>query len=462
MAGKKQKVTLVERAQQTANVMLGIKPGDKWADFPLRVVVVKSMTDDPIFYVRSDDNVFARISEDALESIILEYWSGCAAMKGQSATSTTAKQTLEFFHAYSESFSETIYPVRFLSQPGNTFHRLDFDLQDGATPTFDEMLSRASNAQAIMAYIGSMFEAESEMQQYLYIYGEGRTGKSRLPKILMRIFRDSACASYAHHMNQFWTSQFMNKRFAYFPDCDNPNFVTSGLWKSMIGGDPVRVEFKGQAIHSVQLFCKFLIVSNNKPNIESDVASLRRVIFSEFKPFDNERIPDAIYDALLWSEVPKFIKRCLEVYREVAPRHGAIPTEGDVLAEVISHAEERWAAAVERYMDVWPRGYFDPVDNNKAAHMLPTVLQTIIKSEGWSQKDATSFRDYLKRVHNVYKKKIKLQSRDAVEVYLNCKSKDDKTDYSLEAIRLRAGRDQVDGLGGGKLIEITKRFDEIF
>lgn len=431
MPAKKPKISPTEYAQMTAQVMLDFPHGEGWTNFPAKIVAIKSDTSDPLYYQVSEDRVFSRISEDALCSQILSYWALCSATSRACLTPKAARMAIEFFLAYSKPYTKTILPVRFKSEGGDTYYRLPFDPVPGQTPTFDEMFARMINANAVKAWIGSLFDNASERQQYVWIYGEGGNGKSRLGDFLHWVLGEAAgaCLSY-NYKSPFWTSQFLDKRLMLFPDCDDPVFINSGIWKSLTGGDRIRIEIKNGGIYSAALTCKFLAFSNKRPQIENEASAMRRVIFAEMAAFAGEKIPEKDYSALLISEAPAFIHQCLEAYRYAAPNGGFIRSDEGTMDRIISDSEERWLAATKKYLHVWPVGYFDGVPRHKAPKVRPEEFFNIMKLEGWKMWEYTNFKNYLERRHGVRKMSVRLENQEVCDVYVNCTLSNDYTNYA--------------------------------
>ena len=168
------------------------------------------------------------------------------------------------------------------------FTRLPWHAADDITPTWDLIISRMSNADAFTAWVGSLFDETSYQQQYVWLHGKGNEGKGCINRFLMRVFGPAYCAKQPKERgDKFWTHDLLGKRLVVFPDCNDSAFVASGLFKSMTGGDPIPVEAKGEMAYTTRLAAKYLIISNERPDLSSETADRRRIIYCEMTGRDD-------------------------------------------------------------------------------------------------------------------------------------------------------------------------------
>lgn len=237
----------------------------------------------------------------------------------------------------------------FRSDRGRAFVRLPWDPTPGPTPTWDGFLSRMTNVDAFVAYVGSLYVECSDRQQYLWLYGEGNDGKGSLFRFLHRCFGASFGNEYVPERNdsRFWTSGLLHKRVVVFPDCNNYGFVTTGLFKSLTGGDPVRIERKNEQPFTTELDAKFIFGSNDKPRISGEKSDTRRLIYCELDSWRGDYDPS--FERRLWEEGGHFIAKCLEAYEMASPAHEAIQSQGDGIEALASSSEEDLEAAAEMF-----------------------------------------------------------------------------------------------------------------
>lgn len=255
---------------------------------------------------------------------------------------------------------EEIAPVRELSEKGKCWRRLPWDLAYGETPTFDEMMQRTTNSTALMAFIGSLLCAESDRQQYVWIWGEGRNGKGSLAQFLMRVLGQSYRAEVVPKQSNsnFWTAGLLGSRLVVFADCTDYRFPATGLFKSLTGGDAVRIERKGKDPQTMELCCKFLFLSNARPAITNTIADKRRAIYCEMGelPPDTKLLSTIAYGALLDSEGAAWLYKCRAIYVELAGDHCPIPVDETALEEVIAASEEPLDEIFDRLFEVQEKG----------------------------------------------------------------------------------------------------------
>lgn len=275
-----------------------------------------------------------------------------------------------------------------------TFRKLPWVKSATQTPTFNEMFSRISNGRALKCFIGSLFSEESNMQQYIWLYGQGQNGKGSLSRFLHKVL-GNAYSSQIPPLNgdKFWTSMILGKRLVVFPDCNNQSFVTSGLFKSLTGGDPVRIEQKMQMASTVIMTAKYLYLSNERPNISSEKADQRRIVYCEMKEITCPSDPK--YDEKLWAEGGAFLTECIKIYQNDCPEHGEIPTRNqEILDDWVSTVEEELETAFEKNFKI-----------EKDTYTLPRAFQSRLQ-EMWprNKRTQTEFVKWLERKYKIRKK----------------------------------------------------------
>lgn len=299
------------------------------------------------------DGVVAHHKLDGLRSDILRYCRKEVSgnMIFNKITDAVAKEAaLDWF--YSTDPIEPPMPVMFHDDVGLCYHRLPFAYTPNVlNPLFDELMSRTSDPMALKCFIGSLFHEDADLQQYVWMFGDGRNGKGTLHRFLKKLMGPAYIARVPPGRDdRFWTSTLIGKRLVGLPDCKDSSFPTSGLFKMLSGGDDVPVERKGQSGYSTKLNCKFIFSSNDKPNITSQLSDTRRAIYIELTPIGVE--PDGDYEDELWKEAPGIVDLCLDAYYEmVGIKHGSIPIDSEQLDNLIDENEEEWEGVYNIYFD---------------------------------------------------------------------------------------------------------------
>ena len=224
------------------------------------------------------------------------------------------------------------------SETGLSFRRLPFDFDESgryAHPTWDLVLASIISDQStsdqdqiekasqpkdhFMHYIGSIFEPRSPCQNYLWMFGDGRNAKGSILRCLKSLMGRAAKRQDAPNdqNKRFWTNSLRGARLCYLPDVTDMGFVKTGFWRSLTGGDEINVERKGGSFYDMANDIKMIVDSNERPNISSKRADMRRVIFIEF----GEMAEIDCFEDKLKAEMPAFISHCLHSYRATYAPH---------------------------------------------------------------------------------------------------------------------------------------------
>jgi hypothetical protein len=291
---------------------------------------------------------------------------------------------------------DCIEPVREAGGRGLCWQRLPWPLSDGETPVWDELFSRMENAEAVRAWIGSLLDARSARQQYVWLYGGGMNGKGSLIEFLRRVmgpsFRSECPPEYG---NRFWTSGLLGSRLVVFPDCNDWKFPVSGVFKSLTGGDAVRVEEKGKPSRTETINAKFMFASQRKPGLSSEIADMRRAIYCELAaiPAGTAVLSAADYGRRLWTEGPHFLWKCKAAWERCAGS-GVIEVDLCALEELIEANEEGWDDLFKRNFElvqepdrsVEVRTFTSPPDFLAVCRIEKLDNQTVRVFKAWMER----------------------------------------------------------------------------
>jgi hypothetical protein len=307
---------------------------------------------------------------------------------------------------------ENVAPVRFLSDPGFCWRRLDFDLADDSldATALDGFLSRCSDPQAVGQWIGSLF-VESPREQYLWLHGEGGDGKSTLVRFLARLLGDGYRSRVVPQPgDRFWTAGVVGASLVAFNDTNNYGFPASGLFKSLTGGDAVQVEEKGKPLKNVTISAKFIFTSNEKPKLSSERADRRRAIYIEVAALpDDQR--DWNIDNVLWNDRANIISQCVSLYQRMKSTGGQITCDLSKLDELISDNEMEYEAVFEKWFIEEP-----------GAHIAAVRFAEIMSLQYKQRHDGTQFRAWLSRSGKSKSIKTRIQGLDK-KIYINIREK---------------------------------------
>lgn len=326
-----------------------------WGEFGRKLQTVQTY-DRSLIIVEIDSNdVCHVVSRKTLEGYVIKYlyfkWNlvpGRTILNG-----SDAKEILNVFEQSGEpAHMDDIKPVGHHGKSDLCWARLEWPLSEGDTPTYDELFGRMSDGKVVKAWIGSLFHADSDRAQYMWIASEGGDGKSSLANVLGRILGIGATSEVVPDKNdKFWTSGLVGKRLVCFPDADNERFVGTGLFKGLTGDKDQKIEFKGQTPVKMKLNPKFLFLSNKLPNLTRLSADIRRAILIELGPAVNY-MSSKEYDRLLWEEAPHFIHECLREYKLAAPNDEKLEVSGNVrelIQDTIEEGEEAFEIIYKKH-----------------------------------------------------------------------------------------------------------------
>lgn len=229
------------------------------------------------------------------------------------------------------------------SDPGFTYHRLDFDLTDDPkpTPTFETLFLNFKNDVALKVFIGSLFDSKSYDQQYVWMYGQGQDGKGALVRSLSHLFGDAFGGSVGGPLQEdkYWTSRLIGKRLFVISECDDKGFPRSAIFKALTGGDHVNIEKKWGQPYSFKPDCKYIFQSNKQPSISDQHSETRRIIYVECKQSYVGPV-DSTFEDMLKKEAKDFVIQCYRLYKEICPNPGMpIPQEKDTIDMLIDDFE---------------------------------------------------------------------------------------------------------------------------
>lgn len=373
--------------------------------FDERFYMVRADTGRALVRVVEEDEhgtVVELCDQETLERAIAAYVTMRVTHTAYAFTPRQIKECAAFWRLHTVEQEEP-KPFLWPREKGMGYRRLPWELGVGPTPTWDRLLAKMSNAEAFRAWVGSLFVQDSDMQQYVWIHGEGNDGKGSINRFLARVFGASYFAGQPPAKgDKFWGYYaLIGKRLVVFPDCDDAKFVRSSLFKSLTGGDPIAVEQKKGALFTYKSRAKFLAFSNVRPELSSAKADMRRVIYCEFDASAPLIVCDD-FEGDLEREGGAFLSACLELYSKQYPRRGGITSDDDTALQV-----EAWASTFEEeFEDAFE--YHFKYDSKLQSKSEPISVQQRIKAAfPGSKNQQTAFREWMKRKYKIDKKGIK-------------------------------------------------------
>lgn len=397
---KKKGLSFAELAAKICGVIDGTNPAAFLNPWPHRFRTIEPAPGAKIIVAEGEGQVITEVPLEHVTNCIVQYMLGCA-MPEFFLTAQKAREVARTWAANSKPIPEgDIRLTRWNSEPGYTWHRLPWDQSTGPCPTWDILLDRMTNRDAFQAWVGSLFFEQSDSQQYAYLYGDGGDGKGSINRFLERVFgkayRSKQPMGGRNGYDKFWTYGLVGARLVAFPDCDDPRFVASGLFKSLTGGDAVAVEAKGGMGFTVRLKAKYLVISNETPDLTMGKADTRRIIYCTVAA--NNGGIDPTFEAKLWEEGGHFIGKSFSKYLELCPGHTPVPVSLTEIAECVSETEEVFEEVFHKWFALSSLGSVVP------GEMMRILNQEFPKKN----KPQQDFRRWLARTHGIRKKTTRI------------------------------------------------------
>lgn len=264
-------------------------------------------------------------------------------------------------------------------------------------PTWSEIVSRTTNRDAFIEFIGSLFCDGSDRSQYLWLYGDGGNGKSSMMTVLMEILGKSAVYDVA---STNWVGgKWQGKRLVVFDDTNNFQFVTTEIFKQATGGCEITAKEKYIKNWSFKPVCKFIFTSNQRPNIGSGRSDMRRAIYCEIGKVAGELLGEEYID-MLRKEAQAFISICVHTYLSANQKLGRIAVDTQGLEDMVADNEADFAAVVEEHLNI---GEGQLMTNPEFSQLLG-----ILGLRGFASQSAEvrRFKDYMRRSHGIVFSKV--------------------------------------------------------
>lgn len=168
----------------------------------------------------------------------------------------------------------------------------------------------------MLAFIGSLFDANSDREKYLWIVGIGGCGKSSFCDTLSDCFGNAGTVITASKLNDRWAnSTIFGSRLCIVGEATSET-VVSERFKSLTGDKYQDIEMKGKDLFKGLINTKFLLHSNDYPEMRAANEHRRRCILTEMQEpdgFERTRtMPETV--ALMAKGLPYFLALCCNAY----------------------------------------------------------------------------------------------------------------------------------------------------
>lgn len=141
-------------------------------------------------------------------------------------------------------------------------------------------------------YAGYMMVPDTSMTKCLVLVGEGGNGKSTFLELLEYLIGERNISYYSLHNlteERFAAAGLIGKLANFYDELEAKALENTGVFKQIVGGNPIKAEEKGKAPFSFRPFCRMIFATNQMPRAtDRSQAYFDRFLFVEF----NRRIRD--------------------------------------------------------------------------------------------------------------------------------------------------------------------------
>ena len=205
-----------------------------------------------------------------------------------------------------------------LGKPDRYCHSFDFVPMGRETPHWNEILDRCDNAEALIAYIASIFEWNSPRGQYVWLHGAGGDSKSVLSDALCQVLGSAAVQiNSVDSINRFFVGSNWLRRLIVCQEA-LPEVARNQRFKSMVSDPLQEHELKYQVQRQIKVHFKFILNSNHAPEVDDLESDKRRIIYCPIKPFTGKAKSHSEIVSALVDEFADFLQYAFSIYDRVA------------------------------------------------------------------------------------------------------------------------------------------------
>jgi P4 family phage/plasmid primase-like protien len=150
----------------------------------------------------------------------------------------------------------------------------------------------ADTISLVEEYAGYMMIPDTSMTKCLVLVGEGGNGKSTFLGLVDYLIGDRNISHYSLHNlteERFAAAGIIGKLVNSYDELEAKALENTGLFKQIVGGNPIKAEEKGKAPFSFRPFCRMVFSTNQMPRAtDRSQAYFDRFLFIQF----NRRIRD--------------------------------------------------------------------------------------------------------------------------------------------------------------------------
>lgn len=138
----------------------------------------------------------------------------------------------------------------------------------------------------IEEYAGYMMIPDTSMTKCLVLVGEGGNGKSTFLELVEHLIGERNISYYSLHNlteERFAAAGLIGKLANCYDELEAKALENTGVFKQIVGGNPIKAEEKGKAPFSFRPFCRMVFATNQMPRAtDRSQAYFDRFLFVEF------------------------------------------------------------------------------------------------------------------------------------------------------------------------------------
>lgn len=135
-------------------------------------------------------------------------------------------------------------------------------------------------------YAGYMMIPDTSMTKCLVLVGEGGNGKSTFLELIEHLIGERNISYYSLHNlteERFAAAGLIGKLANCYDELEAKALENTGVFKQIVGGNPIKAEEKGKAPFSFRPFCRMVFATNQMPRAtDRSQAYFDRFLFIEF------------------------------------------------------------------------------------------------------------------------------------------------------------------------------------
>jgi P4 family phage/plasmid primase-like protien len=284
---------------------------------------------------------------------------------------------------------------------------------DAEREEFEEQFLKQSVApgdrKVLQEFAGTMLDTNVyPHKKALMCLGEGDNGKGVFEKILIAVLGGDQVMN--DDLSDIAGAQFGLQRLRYSVANINSDIADGEIkhfstFKKLTGGDPIRVEPKGETPYEIQNYAKLMFAANSIPQADTDdLAFYRRWLFVEFPnrftQFEDDGFPDAdpeLGDRIIENELSGVLAWMVEGYQRWHEQ-GRFSTvdRGEDIREQWYDYSDTTATFVRNFVEPDPRPPDDPTNRPIRVDEMYAMYEDYVETTPTSPKPKQRLAAYIK------------------------------------------------------------------